>query len=1515
MASDYLKIGLDILTQFTGGRGGIDNTVVNYGIAGIFYAVLFAVSHTNYRDNKQPREYLLQWGFGFGLSRELFMLSVAIIQALGLVEPAKLHMIFPPVEHFLYDNAMIFIACGYMRYFVNQPEIAQRYLQFGIASNLLVYLASFWWWADFIQANPTSRFGKVWCDWLFHSNGSFWLLIATIYIFSQSRMKTRSIVTLALLLFTVSDFLKIPDMALDEVYEYVFTPIARLNYLAGIFILGYVYFQEFSIERKSIEQKLRDLTFEQGIMLDNELVGIMKLRNRNIVWINKAMHRIFGYEPGELSRKTVRILYPNDTAYQKMNEDVYPIMKAGKPHNLEQELVRKNGKPVWVMASGVQLTNEKQETLVMVSDISEHKQANIELEKSRNRFFSIIEQSPISILICDRNGTTLQVNAAWEKLWGVGAKDIIGYNILQDPQLIKLGIMPDIEKAFSGEAARIPPVIYNPAENLQFTGPEKSNWVSSFIYPIKQATGEISEVILFQEDVTESKVHKDQIHRLAQIYAALAQTNRVARQTETEKELFQAVCRIAVEQGGIKMAWIGMTPPGSEHIEPIARYGEHLNYLDDLFVSVSSTVPEGCGPTGLALREGRAIVVQDFQNNPTTEPWRHQAQQIGKWHATAAFPIRRAAQPYAVLTLYHADRNTFDELIVSLLEEMVADIGFTLDIFDKDIARNRAIQTLQVSEARFRLLVEQSVDGILVHDPQLRYVEANPAACRMLGYSREEMLKLTVADMIEDNEIPRVVPDVIRLSEGQAKFSEYRCRRKDGSVFIGEVTGCALPDGCFLGILRDVSERKQAEEKLRLTSRVFESTLEGILITDAHKNIVEVNEAFTHITGYTRAEVMGKNPRLLKSGHQDAAFYVDMWQDISNTGHWCGEIWNRRKDGEVYPEWINISAIKNDKGVLTNYVGISSDITLLKQHEKQLEHIAHYDALTGIPNRILLIDRMHQAQAQTLREQNLLAVCYLDLDGFKPINDTFGHEAGDKVLVEISKRIGLALRGGDTLARLGGDEFVILLLGLDDTHECNNSLDRLLNVIARPISIDGEQPFTVTASIGATLFPNDNQDSDALLRHADQAMYLAKQLGKNRYYIFDANQEMQLKIHYDQLLRIEQGFQNNEFELFYQPKIELCSYKVVGVEALIRWRHPERGILSPDQFLAIIENSPLESLCGEWVIKTAIKQLEHWIKEGLTLHVSINISANHLQSPLFVAALQQILAQHPSVPAERLQIEILETAALVDIPKAARIIEECAEFGVSFALDDFGTGYSSLSYLRRLPAETLKIDLSFVRDMLIDKDDRAIVKGVISLGHTFNRITVAEGVETQEHFELLRDMGCDIGQGYGIARPMPATEVSVWCKAYSGMANDVVNRVSKSETNYEEIQWDSKYEIGHERIDSEHRIFLGLILEVSKEANGRCDQQRIKRLLHEVTEYARFHFVSEENIMEEIGYPELESHQVLHRRLLSSLSDVAFDVNQKQADYCGLVDFLYEWFTTHTTTEDKKISSFINSYE
>jgi len=577
-----------------------------------------------------------------------------------------------------------------------------------------------------------------------------------------------------------------------------------------------------------------------------------------------------------------------------------------------------------------------------------------------------------------------------------------------------------------------------------------------------------------------------------------------------------------------------------------------------------------------------------------------------------------------------------------------------------------------------------------------------------------------------------------------------------------------LATSCYTSIVHDslvqeIYSRKIAEEKLTLAASVFTHARESIIITDAAGLILDVNDTFKHTTGFSHKEVVGKNPRILQSGRQSPEFYVDMWQALMKEGYWGGEVWNRRKDGGVYAELKTISAVRDEHGITTHYVALGYDITPTKEHQDQLEHIAHYDVLTNLPNRVLLSDRLSQAMLHCNRHERSLAVVFLDLDGFKAINDTHGHDVGDELLIALSLSMKKALREDDTLSRIGGDEFVAVLADLTTVEDCEPVLERLLLAASEPVTI-GDAVLNVSASIGVTLYPQDHVDADLLMRHADQAMYVAKESGKNRYHLFNTAQDDAVKLHRESLEAIRSALDNQQFVLHYQPKVNMRTGKVVGVEALIRWQHPERGLLNPIEFLPVIENNLMMIEVGEWVINTVLTQISQWQKMGLNLPVSasVNIAAVQLQQPDFTQRLTTQLAAHPDVEPRYLELEVLETSALDDVHHVSTIMNDCMALGVNFALDDFGTGYSSLTYLRRLPASLIKIDQSFVRYMLNDADDLAIVEGVIALAKSFKRDVIAEGVETIEHGTALLQLGCDLVQGYGIARPMPANDIPMW---------------------------------------------------------------------------------------------------------------------------------------------------------
>ncbi len=559
--------------------------------------------------------------------------------------------------------------------------------------------------------------------------------------------------------------------------------------------------------------------------------------------------------------------------------------------------------------------------------------------------------------------------------------------------------------------------------------------------------------------------------------------------------------------------------------------------------------------------------------------------------------------------------------------------------------------------------------------------------------------------------------------------------------------------------------RSGIAERIRLSSSVFQNALEGIVITDPLGRIIDISPSFTHLTGYSRDEAIGQTMNLMKSGRHDVQFYRDMWAHLLEHGRWSGEVWNRTRDGRIIAEILQISSVKDKQGQISNFVGTFSDITSLKDAQAHLEKIASFDSLTGLPNRGLLADRLTQALSQAQRRDKLLAICFLDLDGFKAVNDTLGHAAGDALLREVARRLNETVRSGDTVARLGGDEFVLLLADVKDVDELETAVERVLRTVAAPYDLSGRMA-QISTSIGVTLYPLDDDDAEALLRHADQAMYRAKQDGRNRFHMFDTDYAA---AHHERVLqrdRLRLAVEQQELVLYYQPRVALRGQRVEGVEALLRWRHPEKGLLAPASFLPDIEHDDLICGIGAWVLREALAQQRRWREQGVTLAVSVNVAARQFLDPRFMPTLETLLAEFSDRPEGGVELEILESAAIEDTERMVKVIDQCHKLGVRFALDDFGTGYSSLTYLQRLPADTLKIDRSFVNGMLGSRSGLAIVEAIVGLANAFQCALVAEGIETLEQGELLARMGCGSGQGYVIARPMPAGDMLPWIDTY-----------------------------------------------------------------------------------------------------------------------------------------------------
>ncbi|MFL6659046.1 MAG: EAL domain-containing protein [Massilia sp.] len=597
-------------------------------------------------------------------------------------------------------------------------------------------------------------------------------------------------------------------------------------------------------------------------------------------------------------------------------------------------------------------------------------------------------------------------------------------------------------------------------------------------------------------------------------------------------------------------------------------------------------------------------------------------------------------------------------------------------------------------------------------------------------------------------------------------FSEERqYRRADGTLFWCLVSGRALDpahvnDGS-IWVYADVTERRQAEEKLRLSATVLEHIADGVMVIGLDKHIVAVNPAFTQITGYTEAEALGQQANMMHSQRHEPQFYEAMWAELSASGFWRGEIWNRRKNGEQYLESLTVSAVRDDQGAMTHYVGVFSDITKAKESQEKLDHMAHHDPLTALPNRLLFHDRVDHALQRAARDHQQLAILFIDLDRFKNVNDTLGHHVGDELLKQVAKALTGKLRDGDTLARLGGDEFIVLLENVDGEFGAGHVAEKLMAMFEQPFNVSDYELF-VTGSVGISLYPADATDLNMLIRNADVAMYQAKARGRNGYQFYAPSMtgEGVERLRLETMLR--RSIEKNEIFLNYQPQVEIDSGRLIGVEALVRWNNPELGTVTPVRFIPLAEDTGFINQLGKWVLYEACRQMVRWQEAGLHVpKIAVNLSVKQFERGSIVNMVADILKETGLEP-QRLQLEVTESV-IMNTGDALVFINDLHSIGVGLAIDDFGTGYSSLAYLKQLPVQTLKIDRSFIKDISTDVNDEAIAIAIIQLGKSLNLSVIAEGVETEEQAAFLARHGCNLAQGYLYSRPvMPDDLLNTW---------------------------------------------------------------------------------------------------------------------------------------------------------
>lgn len=1124
-------------------------------------------------------------------------------------------------------------------------------------------------------------------------------------------------------------------------------------------------------ERKVAAEALRAQEEFNRVLLENQADAVTACdANMNVVLFNHVARDWHGINVMDVPTGQWSNYYKlyNSTGEVELLPEQAPLLRAYHGEYIQNEniAIKANNQEIrFVSCSAAPFYDDNGNQLGAVAimrDITEMLRHTKALHESELLYREMFEANAHPMWVFDLDTLAfLAVNDAAIKRYGWTRDEFLSMNVGQirsDSELIRLkAIIENLDESrrYAGET-----------RHIKKDGSEIDVEITS--YPITFA-GQRAQLVLAY-DITERKHNDLEIRTLNRLLLMLTNINQTIVQRLEPSQMFFDACNIAVRDGQFRMAWIGLIQPNGNKLEPVAHAGEIGDYLNHLDIDLDDLTLKG--PTLRCIRGNHYVVCANISEDPDYMPWVQQAMAHG-YRSSVALPLRKDGKVIGSFNLYSAEVGVFNQRELDLLDELAGDISFALEVAEAEKERKHAENALRESEALFHVLASSSPVGIFRTDEFGHGIYHNERWSKITGTANQDALgENRWSQSLHEDDRERVFTTIDEALRNKHGFNmEYRFKQPDGNIVWVKGQAEAKIDtngnfNGFVGTLTDITALKASEESLRMTAAVFENTREGIMVTDADNHIIMANRAFTDITRFKLSDVIGKTPKIMSSGRHDRDFFHRMWQSLNEIGHWQGEIWNRRGNGDIHPVLMSISEIKNEAGERTNYMGVFADISNLKASEAQLEFLAHHDPLTRLPNRLMLISRLGHAIEVARRDNSQLALLMLDLDRFKNVNDSFGHLAGDELLQQVAKRLTERLRGVDTVTRLGGDEFTVLLEEIAQPEDAARVAESIISSLENAWTLSNGVEVRIGASVGISVYPGHGDTALELLQHADAALYQAKAAGRGCARYFSESLTQAARSRFNIEARLRQALPNNELRLYYQPKIDVATGRIVGAEALVRWLDPVDGLIMPLSFISIAEETGLISAIGEWVLREACDQGKRWIDAGMpSLSVAVNLSAHQLYHGDIVKTLSTAL-EKSHFPAEHLELELTESILMQREDEIVETLSALRNKGVRLAIDDFGTGYSSLSYLKSFPLDVLKIDRSFVKDIEEDSDDRAITATIIGIAHTLGMQVVAEGVETEQQLDFLRLHHCDMYQGYLVSPPVPVEEFEMLLLAF-----------------------------------------------------------------------------------------------------------------------------------------------------